>query len=45
MLDSMGERLDLPYVLHWVRAIIGTDAAPAPQLTHALAQRSLLPDP
>jgi hypothetical protein len=45
MLDSMGERLDLPYVLHWVRAIIGTDAAPAQQLTHALAQRSLLPDP
>ena len=45
MLDSMGERLDVPYVLHWVEAIVGTDAAPAQQLTRALAQRSLLPDP
>ena len=44
MLDSMGERLDVPYVLHWVKTMVGTDAAPAQQLTRALAQRSLLPD-
>jgi len=45
ILDSMRERLDVPYVLHWVEAIVGSDAAPAQQLTRALAQRSLLPDP
>jgi hypothetical protein len=45
LLDSMGERLDVPYVLHWVEAIVGSDAAPAQQLTRALAQRSLLPGP
>ena len=45
ILDSIGERLDVPYVLHWVEAIVGTDAAPSQQLTRALAQRSLLPDP
>jgi hypothetical protein len=45
ILDSIGEYLDVPYVLHWVEAIIGTDAAPSQQLTRALTQRSLLPDP
>ena len=45
MLDSMGERLDVQYVLDWVEAIVGNDATPAEHLTHALAQRSLLPDP
>ena len=45
ILDSIGERLDVPYVLHWVEAIVGTDAALSQQLTSALAQRSLLPDP
>jgi hypothetical protein len=45
MLDSMGEQLDMPYVLHWVETIVGADAAPAERLIHALAQRSLLPEP
>ena len=45
ILDSMGERLDVPYVLRWMETIVGKDAAAARQLTHALAQRSLLPDP
>ncbi len=43
MLDAMGERLDLPYVLHWVEAIVGSGANSAQQLTRALAERSLLP--
>jgi len=45
MLDSMGESLDMPYVLHWVETIVGTDTAAARQLARALAQRSLLPEP
>jgi hypothetical protein len=45
MFDSIGEHLDVQYVLQWVKAIVGAEAAPAQQLTHALAQRSLLPDP
>ena len=45
MLDSMGERLDVQYLLHWVEATVGNDAAPARQLTRELAQRFLLPDP
>jgi hypothetical protein len=44
ILDYMGESLDVPYVLRWVEAIVGTDTAPSRLLTHALAQRSLLPD-
>ena len=44
MLDSMGESLDVPYVLHWVKTIVGTDTAAARQLANALAQRSLLPE-
>jgi len=44
LLDTMGERLDVPYVLHWVEAIVGAHTASTQQLTHALAQRSLLPD-
>jgi hypothetical protein len=44
ILDSMGESLDVPYVLRWVETIVGADAAPSRRLTHALAQRSLLPD-
>jgi hypothetical protein len=43
ILDSMGESVDVPYVLRWVEAIVGTDTAPCQLLTHALAQRSLLP--
>ena len=45
MLDSIGKGLDVPYILRWVEAIVGTDTNPARQLTRALAQRSLLPDP
>lgn len=45
MLDSMGERLDVAYVLKWVETIVGTDAAPGRELIQALAQRSLLPEP
>lgn len=45
MLDSIGERLDVPYILHWVRTIVGTDTTSAQEFTRALAQRSLLPDP
>ena len=45
ILDSIGAYLDVPYLLHWVEAIVGTDAAPSQQLSRALAQRSLLPDP
>ena len=45
MLDSIRERLDVQYVLHWVETIVGNDAAPVQQLTRELAQRSLLPDP
>lgn len=45
MLDSIGESLDVPYVLHWVETIVGTNTASARQLAHALAQRSLLPEP
>jgi hypothetical protein len=45
MLDAMGGKLDVPYVLRWVEAIVGTDTVPAQQLTRSLAQRSLLPDP
>ena len=44
MLDAMGGKLDVPYVLRWVEAIVGTDTVPAQQLTRSLAQRSLLPD-
>jgi hypothetical protein len=44
ILDSMGEHLELRYVLHWVEVIVGIDAAPARRLTQALAQRSLLPE-
>lgn len=44
MLDSMGERLDIQYILHWVETIVGTDSTPAQHLIHALAERSLLPD-
>ncbi len=43
MLDAMGERLDVPYVLHWVEAIVGTETAPAKKLIQALKERSLLP--
>jgi hypothetical protein len=42
MLDAMGERLDVPYVLHWVEEIVGSDAASVHQLTRALRERSLL---
>lgn len=44
MLDSLGHRLDVAYVLHWVEAIVGLDAAPARALLDALASRSLVPD-
>ncbi len=43
MLDSMGERLDVSYVLQWVEAIVGSDTNQAQELTHALARRSLIP--
>ena len=45
MLDSVGERLDVSYVLKWVEAIVGSDANPARELTLALARRSLIPAP
>jgi hypothetical protein len=41
-LDSMGERLNVQYVLDWVERTVGTDSAPARRLIHALAERSLL---
>ncbi len=43
MLDTVGERLDVSYVLQWVETIVGSDTNAAQDLAHALARRSLIP--
>lgn len=44
MLDAMGDRLDVAYVLSWVERIVGEDAASARDLIDALVQRGLMPE-